>query len=466
MGATSPGPVVTGPITGGSRGWPFGGPVLDLARYGYREDEFFLEGTAERYRPTGGAELGRDGRWSVEVAGTSAFRTRIVVYRPIDPARANGTVVVSWNNVSMGFDLFNTDSLEVYEEGFTLVGVTCQRVGVHGLPPTPLGLAAWDPERYGSLSIPSDDYSFDIFTQAARVVAPDRPRQPVDPLDGLPVRKLVAQGASQSAARLATYVNAIHPRTRLFDAFLLTIYFGSGSPLEVGDEVVNLDAPPDPEALAEALRGRHLLRDDLDVPVMVVNSELEAIACHGVRQPDTDRFRYWEAAGTSHVSEQGQRARAPKIERDLGAPLPIAGGINRVPMVPLFDAALHHLRAWVDGGPPPPVQPRIEFAGDPPEIQRDEHGIARGGIRLPQVAVPVACDSAIPLAPDIRSLLAGSSTPFEPATLRDLYGDEATYVDRFTAAARAAEKAGVLLPRDVDALIDEARRLRFGDLAG
>jgi hypothetical protein len=57
---------------------------------------------------------------------------------------------------------------------------------------------------------------------------------------------------------------------------------------------------------------------------------------------------------------------------------------------PVNDAALHHMQGWLSGGPPPPAQPRIEFAGDPPEIVRDEHGIARGGIWLPQVEVRIA----------------------------------------------------------------------------
>jgi hypothetical protein len=405
--------------------------------------------------------MARDGRWSVEPAGSSPYKTRLVVYRPIDAGRANGTVIVTWNNVSAGFDLFNNESVEILEGGYVLVGVTTQRVGVHGIPPAPKGLAAWDPDRYGSLSIPSDDYSFDIFTQAGRAVAPDRQRSPVDPLGGLEVAKLIAQGASQSAGRLATYVNAVHPLARVFDAFLLTIYFGSGSPLEVGQEVINLDAPWDPAALEEALKGRHLLRDDLDVPVMVVNSELEAIACRSVRQPDTDRYRYWEVAGTCHVSEQAQRARVPKIERDLGAALPIGEGINRVPMVPVFDAAFHHLHRWVTGGPPPPRQPLLEFAGEPPRLVRDEHGIARGGIRLPQVEVPLACNTAIPRAADIYSVLGGSSEPFDEPTKRRLYGDEAAYVARFTEATRRAEQAGVLLPRDAEALIAEAGSEHF-----
>jgi Alpha/beta hydrolase domain len=77
-------------------------------------------------------------------------------------------------------------------------------------------------------------------------------------------------------------------------------------------------------------------------------------------------------------------------------------------MIPLYDSAIHHLHSWLNGGPPPPIQPRISFAGDPPEIVRDEHGLAVGGVRLPQVEVPVAQNSAIPLSNDIHSRLGGS----------------------------------------------------------
>jgi hypothetical protein len=271
------------------------------------------------------------------------------------------------------------------------------------------------------------------------------------------VRHVIAQGASQSAGRLATYVNAIEPLTRAFDGFILTIYFGRGSALEVGDEVVNINERANAPQPSEALRGSNLLRQDLGVPIFVVNSELEAIACYGVRQPDTDLFRCWEAAGTCHVSEQGQRARVPKYRRDFGGEMPVAQGINRVPMVPLFDAAFHHMHRWLNDGAPPPVQPRIEFAGDPPQVARDEHGIAKGGIRLPQVEAPIAQNSAIPLADDIWSFLGGSCHPFPPDKLRELYGDQAAYLAKFKAAARAAEAQGVLLPRDAEALIEEAR---------
>ena len=69
---------------------------------------------------------------------------------------------------------------------------------------------------------------------------------------------------------------------------------------------------------------------------------------------------------------------------------------------------------------------------------RDEHGIARGGIRLPQVEVPVATNSAVPLAPDIFSFLRGSGVPFRPTQPVVLYPDRATYMASFEARGPSA----------------------------
>jgi len=457
--------MIQGPITGGAHGWAFGRPLFDLAAHGYVEAEYFLDGEAKTFRPVPQTDWGRDGRWRAEAAGRAPFKTRILVYRPADPERFNHTVIVGWNNVTAGYELFQGESPEILQGGYAFVAASVQRVGVHGFAANNQGLAAWDPERYGALSIPTDDASYDIFTQAARAVGPDRDRGGVDPLGGLDVRKVIGIGASQSAGRLATYVNAIHPLERAFDGFLLQIYFGRGTPLQVGQATVNADMTrplggTDPMALVRqsGLGGTNLIRDDLDVPVMVVNSELEAMACHDVRQPDTDRYRCWESAGASHVSHQVSVVRAEKYRRDFGEALPVLEHMNRIAITPLYDAAIHHLNRWVNGGEPPPSQPMVTFAGDPPEVQRDRFGIALGGVRLPQADAPVATNSAIPLAGDLAHLLRGSCRGFDAGTLDALYADEAAYRTRFEEAAQSAVRAGVLLPRDVGPAVEEAVR--------
>jgi hypothetical protein len=266
-------------------------------------------------------------------------------------------------------------------------------------------------------------------------------------------------GASQSAARLATYFNAIQPETRLFDAFLLLMYFGGGTPLEVGDAVLTVNQAASDSSSPRIAEGTHLLRDDLAVPVMVVNTECEATSCYPVRQADTDTYRYWEIAGSSHVTLQGMRSSAPRMERDFGFSIPLHAlpTVNQVSPAPVVDAALHHLEEWMTEGTPPPSQPRIEFAGDPTQIVRDDNGIARGGIRLPDVEVPVAHNSAIQQTPDLFARLLGYHEPFSVDKVTELYGDRSRYLELFAGAARSAEAASVVLPRDVEPMIEEAR---------
>ena len=213
----------SGPVTGG-KGWPFGAAHGGPGRGGLPRRRVLRGGRGGPLRSRspapswGGTVAGRSSR-----SGRAAYKTRLVVMRPVDAAAFNGTVVVLWNNVSAGYENFTGgDSPEVFENGYAYVAASVQRVGIHGQPDNPQGLRDWDPERYGSLSIPSDDYSFDIYTQVAESggarSAPGRPRPHGRPAT---VRRIVAQGASQSAARLASYLNGVQPLTRRFDAFFL-----------------------------------------------------------------------------------------------------------------------------------------------------------------------------------------------------------------------------------------------------
>lgn len=443
--------MIQGPIAGGKHGWAFGRPIFDLSTRGYLEEEFFIAGDAITYRPVAGADWGRDGNWQAEPKGKMPFKTRFLVYRPADPKTFNGTVIVCWNNVTAGYELFHGESPEILEGGYAYVGASVQRAGVHGFSANPQGLVAWDPQRYGELSIPTDEGSYDVYAQVGRAVGSHRDRSGIDPLGGLDVKKVIAIGASQSAGRLATYVNAIHPLDHVFDGFMLQIYFGAGAPLE-GDRIL---VPPSRPVPARMPRGANLIRE-LDVPAMIVNSELEAIACYRVRQPDTNRFVTWEAAGTTHVPVQTQLVRNKKYEREFGVAPALPQSMNRIALTPYYDAALHHLKRWVDGGVPPPSQPLIEFSGEKPEVVRDQHGIAKGGIRLPQVEAPVATHSSIPITNDFSGSLRGSNHPFAATKLDALYGGEAKYLAIFEEAAQRASQAGVMLPRDVAPALGEA----------
>ena len=157
---------VTGPVTGGSHGWAFGGPVADLAVVGYRQDEFFLEGLATRYGPSSGSELAWDGCWQVEPAARGRTRRGSLWSGPRTRHRSTAPWWCCGTTSPPG-----TRTSEVgTAPKSTQVGTPSLRSrpsarACTGLPST-TGPPCLAPERYGSLSIPSDDYSFDIFTQA------------------------------------------------------------------------------------------------------------------------------------------------------------------------------------------------------------------------------------------------------------------------------------------------------------
>ena len=66
---------------------------------------------------------------------SAAFTTRVLVYRPTDPAAFNGTVWVEWLNVSGGLDAapdWIFTHTELMRTGAAWVGVSAQQLGVQG----------------------------------------------------------------------------------------------------------------------------------------------------------------------------------------------------------------------------------------------------------------------------------------------------------------------------------------------
>jgi hypothetical protein len=464
---------VTGPVTGGTHGWAFGASSSDLSEAGYIEEEFVLEGEATHFILAPGTAYGRDGRWTVIEGKRSPYRTRFLVRRPVDPHDFNGTVIVNWNNVSLGFEFLTGMSSEVIASGSAWIGATVQTVGLQGFPGAePGGLIGWDPGRYGSLVIADDDASFDIFSQVGAAVGPNRSAGAVDPMGGLAVDKVLAVGESQSACRLATYFNAVQPRKHLYDGFLLVVYAGGGTRVEAAGEGPSLDAiPPELRPFINIMPfGSHLLRSDLSAPMLVLNSETEAPWYREVRQPDSSTYRLWEVAGAAHLSGGFGADILDQWRRDFGAVphLPIAtatsGHPNSLSFRPVDHAALHHLDAWVRVSDPAPAQDRIEFAGEPARILRDHHGNALGGIRVPDFEVPTATHRGE--GPTDIPDLVGSDTPFSVETLDSLYPEEGAYVKRYEAAVDEGLARGFLLGSDADDLragaldkLEAARRL-------
>ncbi|HVZ28300.1 MAG TPA: alpha/beta hydrolase domain-containing protein, partial [Rhizomicrobium sp.] len=274
--AAAPAPQVTGPIAAPdipgapSHNYVFFASNHDLAVHGYVEEEYFIRGTATTYK-TGGTAT------SEVLATNQPYYTRFVVRRPVDPKRFNGTAIVEWYNVSNFFDAENVwfdDWEDMMRSGYVWVGVSPQTVGVEALK-------KWSPKRYAGFTVGKevaatptsaprppgspdlDAMSFDVFTQVGYAL-----KHPgsVDPLGGLRPKILLATGQSQSAGRLATYVNNIQPLAKVYDGFMLD---AAGTPL----------------------------RTDLTVPVLRLMAEHDVVTSGAAtRQPDTDKYRLWEVA--------------------------------------------------------------------------------------------------------------------------------------------------------------------------
>jgi Alpha/beta hydrolase domain len=451
-------PTVTGPVTEGSQDGPFNAMPSGLAdRYGYVEEEYFLEGDATAYAVEG--TQGEDGRWDVTEAGTAPYKTRVIVRRPADADDFSGTVYVEWLNVTAGVDGdpdFGLNHPVILGDGSAYVGVSAQRAGIEGggvldVPGVQVrALKQWDPGRYGDLVHPGDQYSYDIYSQAAQAVR--RPGD-VDVLDGMEARHVIAIGESQSAARMVTYIDAVHPVAGIYDGFLVHSRGGGGAPLEDTPDILG--------------QGVVRIRDDLDVPVMQFQTETDlfgVLGFHRASQDDTDMLRTWEAAGTAHADQAILDYNAELASEEGGSGFNLAdmcGSINTGPQAQVVRAALASLRDWVIDGTAPPEAPRLEVAGE--AIARDERGIALGGIRTPGVDAPVSVlTGEAPAGRSIFCMLFGDTVPFDAATLASLYPGDDDYVTAVTESADAAVEAGFLLQADADAFIEAAGEAELG----
>ncbi|MCK9543252.1 MAG: hypothetical protein M0R03_14620 [Novosphingobium sp.] len=436
---------VEGPVKGGKRGSIHGAFFGDLAEHGYIEEEYFVAGTARGFRPVG--ELTNDGRWNVVPDARAPYKTRVVVHRPKDPARFNGVVMCEWTNVSSFNDLSNAVNECFWQDGYAYAAISAQKVGIDGLDTVPgSGLKSWDAERYGSLSHPGDAFSYDIFTQVALALVQLR-----GPLAGLGVKHVIATGESQSAARLATYINAVHPLANFFSGFIPCVLVGGGSELS-NPEIIPGESAADYNKRFFARIVATTIRDDLDVPVLIMLSETEARMHRVTPQLDGPKLRVWEMAGTVHGSACDTGYRPSVAERDGIRDLVGGSDQRMVRFMPTMAAAGLAMVRWKEGGVPLARHPRLLRGATQRDIVTDPLGNALGGARLPEIVAPTAVfDTSTSLARGTRTALAED-------VLRRLYPTDQAYVDAVRAAADAALLGDLILPHRAGEYLAEARK--------
>lgn len=179
FGAAVPNPTLSGPIPvtaipgSPSHNYTFFSTNHDLATHGYVEEEYFFAGTANQYTtPTPSVGQPCPTCTGTVISSGHPYMTRLVVRRPANREKFNGTVLVEWYNVTNGFDAENTWFFSwesILRSGSIWVGVSAQRVGVNALK-------TWSPSRYGTLdvtqggTINDDSLSYDIFSQAGQAI--------------------------------------------------------------------------------------------------------------------------------------------------------------------------------------------------------------------------------------------------------------------------------------------------------
>jgi hypothetical protein len=432
-----PTPTIEGPIPVTATSHIFMHTTAPLAEFGYTEEEYFISGTASTYNTSGAVNVtgtklttgGPNGN------GTYPFKTRIVVRRPINPANFNGKVVVEWQNVTAGFDLepeWDGNPYADMKAGYAYVAVDAQSVGINGLK-------TYEPSRYSSLedTASGDAESYDMWAAALKAIRGDGVGP--EPLGNLTsaIQNVTATGASQSCSKLVIDYNKVAPlQEDIANDYLLTDC----------TEAIRADRPERVLRVISEFESK--------------NEQTEA------EYPVNPSLRHWEAADGSHVPLIVQAEWEPLINREVG---PADSDCTKTPILSTVDwpyavdAGLGELIGWQEGGSPPPAAPRGEYV-NPKTLKRNSIGDALGGLRFPEVEVPVVTDLAEnsahaapnPYPFSAFCTLQGQHQPLGEETLNSLYPNYAVYVEKVELAAQKLAAEEFLLPEGVQRIVDAA----------
>ncbi len=440
--------------------------VADLEQ-DYTEEEFFVSGKANVYTynevPVPGEIILRD--------PNVPYTTRIIIRRPTVPSDFNGTVVIEWWNSSAGFDsdpVWHASAEYFARKGIVYVGVTNSTDSISHLRDDGCSLfPPFLPEtcgtRYATLSLPENGAAFEMVSQIAHMLKSSSSENPLFP--DYPVERIFHAGQSQQGGSIVTYATAFHFASN--DGYFIQAA-GGARRINFGISCLDPNAPPYPDCTPRLQGADRLVATDLPVPVYRAHTETDLSS--GVdpnsRQDDTDTFRYYEMAGTSHTSVHKT---GEVIPAGLLGPDPIfleefcEFPSNSLADGPIFGSYLYNamwenMEAQVVSATAPPMGTLFETDANS-QIARDKFDNARGGIRLPQMDLPTASytfpNPGNPNLPefllDIATLqcsLLGSVIAFDEATLASLYPDPVAFVNDFNQKVEDLLAARFLLEED------------------
>ncbi len=428
--------------------------VWNVEHLGYGAEEYLLCGRANTYAPVAMADapnmLTRDMPADMArresyvrpiLKANAPYCTRVLLYRPSDPARFSGRVVVETAHPLDGGRAIVWSQLSGYfaQHGDIYLGIAS--------PVTFESLKTSNPKRYARLQGADATQLWGMIAQLGALVKSGH-------FPGIPrvrLHTLLLTGYSWTGVAVTTFANFHHDdarlaaRTPVFDGYV---------------------------TIANSMYVR-----PIDVPVIRIMTQSDFNSFGGLnnRREDSDdldsRFRLWEVTGASHLNaspviEPGAspwvaakpvieprnlpRFSASECQRDF----PAGWGPNTLPLNYVMVSAFEHIDRWIHGGPPPPRAARIETAADG-SAKTDSDGNALGGLRLPEIAVPAARYGTAGGA----CFLYGYRLPFDAARLRELYGTQDRYLGQVAAAARAQVEQGWLRSEEANLIEDTARQV-------
>ncbi|MGE5640880.1 MAG: alpha/beta hydrolase domain-containing protein [Clostridia bacterium] len=435
--------------------------------------------------------------------GNVEYAARIVLIFPATPRRGNGTLLVDVPNRGNAYALalYNSPRDEPFSSG------TFEQ-GTGFLQDRGFSVAEvyWEKGKGAELPTFTDagvtrtveGVGFAIMRDAARFLSrgvQDEAGTP-NPLRGA-IHRTLASGKSQSGRFLKTFLLHGFNVARgepVFDAMHIFVASSGTLPIlqaSTGTESAANGIPTwenpemrgvneEPLAIAD-LVARVKARGEPLPRLMFVNSTTDFHALRAslgrtgasgsVEHPVPDGVRVYDIAGAPHVT----LAKAP-------AGCELTQG--RLDWSPVSRATLLRLNDWVESTTEPPasrlmpIKPAdaAEALKAPAylpnatiEVPRvDDDGNALGGVRLPDVAVPLGTHAALNRPTSRACMLIGAYKPFartraereaakDPRpSLEERYASRDDYVNRVRAAALSLEKDGFLLPEDAAVIVQEA----------
>ncbi|MGH9641662.1 MAG: alpha/beta hydrolase domain-containing protein, partial [Terriglobales bacterium] len=440
---------------------------LYLGKLGYIEEEYLISGEARVFE--------RPGRSGKKVLGKGPYVTRILVRRPRDDRRFNGTAIVEPLNPSSPVDLpimWAESHQQFISDGYAWVGITIK-------PNTIKSLKKFDPARYATLGMPNPrpgpacsareinpwaqpttpadetGLAWDMLSEVGMLLKSHSPKNPLS----RPAERLYMTGQSQTGGYSRAFASVfgqtdVGPDGKpLYDAY---IYSGS-PPWQVPLNQCAKDFSPGDPRLLTAAAG---------VPIIEMFTQADMGTNVETRRPDSDvlpdLFRRYEIAGAAHVdpwealsfASDADMVRATGTATSAGpACEPTGVEPSDFPVRYIFDAAWRILDNWVRHGVPAPRGTPLElkpsagpFLPDKAFVV-DAQGNAKGGVRTPYVDVPTARWIGAKTGA-FQCLFQGYKYELGKAERKRLYGNHDRYVAQVRADAAKLEAQHWLTPTD------------------